>query len=171
MKAVDVRTPGQIGPKVLERHPVWEFLNEDEHPKGDTAMRPVTRLPVTDLGGTVFGTTVTLADGTRCPAMIGDLDVRSKKYRHHFRSLTIFAKGKRFHLAKYFQAWYETKGPDGLARFLGKRKKDVFPIAYDLSALVKGPKDVVRGTFEVKVSDPIPRAKLMDIIITSVSPR
>lgn len=171
MKPVEVRTPGQIGPKVLERHPVWEFLNDDEHPKGDTAMRPVTRLPIPDLDGKVFGTTVTLADRTRYPAMIGDLDVRSKKYRHHFRSLTIFAKGKRFHLAKYFQLWYETKGPDAFARFLGKRTKDVFPIAYDLSGLVKGPEDVVRGTFAAKVSNPIPRAKLMDIIIASVSPR
>lgn len=171
MSEIDVRTPGQIGPKVLEHHPVWEFLNDDEHPKGDTAMQPVTRLPVTDLGGKIFGTTVTLADGSRYPAVIGDLDVRPKKYRDHFRSLTIFAKGKRFHLAKYFQLWHKTHGPDALAKFLGKKKREVFPIAYDLTGLVKGPKDIVRGVFEAEVSNPIPREKVMEIIVGSLSPR
>jgi hypothetical protein len=161
----DVRTPSRIGPKVLARQPVWEFINDDEHPAGDTAMRPVEHRPVDRCDGRLFGTLVTLADGSRYPAAISDLGFGPKKYRHHFRSLTIFAKGRRFHLAKYFQLWYDTEGPAALAKFLGKKPGQVFPIAYDLSALLKGPADVVRGTFTAKVSNPIPRNKLMGIIV------
>jgi hypothetical protein len=28
----EIRIPGRIGPKLLAKHPVWEFLNDDEHP-------------------------------------------------------------------------------------------------------------------------------------------
>ena len=161
----EVRTPSRIGPKVLAKHPVWEFLNDDEHPAGDTAMRPVLKLPVERFDGRLFGTFVTLADGSRLPAAISDLAFGPKKYRHHFRSLTVFAKGRRFHLAKYFQFWYDTQGPNALAAFLNKRKKDVFPILYDLSDLAVGPVDVIRGAFEEEIADPIPEERLMKIIV------
>ena len=160
-----VRTPSKIGPKVLAKHPVWEFLNDDEHPAGDTAMRPVEKLPVDRFEGRLFGTIVTLADGSHLPAAISDLAFGPKKYRHHFRSLTLFAKGRRFHLAKYFQVWYDDEGPDALAAFLKKKRADVFPISYDLSTLARGPADVVRGVFETKISNPMPRDQLMKILV------
>lgn len=162
---MEVRTPAKIGPKALAKHPVWEFLNDDEHPAGDTAMRQIQKLPVDGFEGRLFGTTVTLADGSRLPAAISDLGFGPKKYRHHFRSLTIFAKGRRFHLAKYFQFWYDSEGPDALAAFLKKKKDAIFPISYDLSPLAVGPADVVRGVFEAKISDPIPRDQLMKILV------
>ena len=161
----EVRTPSKIGPKVLAKHPVWEFLNDDEHPAGDTAMRPVEKLPADHFDGRLFGTTVRLADGSLLPAAISDLGFGPKKYRHHFRSLTVFAKGRRFRLAKYFQLWYDSEGPDALAAFLKKKRKEVFPISYDISQLAVGPADVVRGTFEAEISDPIPRDHLMRILV------
>ena len=147
------------------KHPVWEFLNDDEHSAGDTAMRPVKKIPVDRFDGRLFGTTVVLADGSRLPAAISDLAFGPKKYRHHFRSLTLFAKGRRFHLAKYFQLWYDAEGPDALAAFLKKKREEVFPICYDLSSLAVGPADVVRGTFEAEIPDPIPQDQLMRILV------
>ena len=161
------RTPNQIGPKILAECPVWEFVNDDEHPLGETAMRPVHERPVRSFDGRIFGTRVELADGSMIWAMISDLGFGPQKYRHHFRSLTVFAKGKRFHLANYFQIWYRQEGPVALAAFLGKPTQAVFPISYDFTALAEGPADVVRGTFDEKISDPIPRAKLMEIIVKS----
>lgn len=162
---MEIRTPSKIGPKVLAKHPVWEFLNDDEHPAGDTAMRAVEKLPVDGFDGRLFGTTVTLADGSRFPAAISDLALGPKKYRHHFRSLTVFAKGRRFHLAKYFQLWYDYEGPDALSAFLKKKREEIFPISYDLSQLAVGPADVVRGTFEAEISNPIPRDQLMKFLV------
>lgn len=162
---MEIRTPSKIGPKVLAKHPVWEFLNDDEHATDDTAMRPIEKLPVDGFDGRLFGTTVTLADHSRFSAAISELGFGPKKYRHHFRSLTIFARGRRFHLAKYFQLWYDSEGPDALAAFLKKKRKDVFPISYDLSHLAVGPADVVRGVFEAEISDPIPRDQLMKILV------
>ena len=160
-----IRTPEQIGPKVLARYPVWESLNDDEHPVGDTAMRAVVKLPVRSFECRLFGTTVTLADGTRYAAAIYNLDFGIKKYRHHFRSLTVFAKGRRFHLANYFQFCYKDRGPDALAAFLKKKKKEVFPITFDISDIAVGPQGVIKGAFEAKIADPIPLDKLMRIIV------
>ncbi len=161
----EVRTPSRIGPKVLAKQPVWEFLNYDDHPAGETAMRPVEKLPVERFDGRLFGTVVTLADGSKYPATISGLGFGPKRYRHHFRSLTLFAKGKRFHLAKYFQLWYDSEGPDALAAFLKKTKKEVFPIGYDLSDVSKGPGDIVKGFFEAEISDPLPQDRLMKILV------
>lgn len=162
----EVRTPSKIGPKVLAKHPVWEFLNDDEHPAGDTAMRPVGKLPVDRFDGRLFGTTVTLSDGSRLSAAISELGFGPRKYQHHFRSLTIFAQGRRFHLAKYFQLWYDSEGPDALAAFLKKKIYEVFPISYDLSSLAVGPTDIVRGAFEAEISNPIPHDQLMKILVS-----
>jgi hypothetical protein len=161
----EVRTPSKIGPKLFAKYPVWEFVNDDEHPAGDTAMRPVEKLPVDGFDGRLFGTRVTLADGSRLPSAISNLGFGPKKYRHHFRSLTLFARGRRFHLANYFQLWYDTEGPDALAAFLKKERDDVFPIEYDLSTLAVGPADIVRGVFRAEVSDPIPQAQLMKLLV------
>jgi hypothetical protein len=162
---MEIRTPSKIGPKVLAKHPVWEFLNDDEHPAGDTAMRPVEKFPVDRFDGRLFGAIVTLADGSQYPAAISNLAFGPKKYRHHFRSLTIFARGRRFHLAKYFQLWYGSEGPAALAAFLKKKREEVFPISYDLSDVAVGPSDVVRGVFEAEISDPMSRDQLMKILV------
>src|SRR3989442_1698394 len=90
----EVRIPERIGPKLLAKYPVWEFLNDDEHSLGDTAMQPVSNLPSRHFDGRIFGTIVTLADGSRYPATISGLKFGPKKYWNHFRLLTLFAKGK-----------------------------------------------------------------------------
>jgi hypothetical protein len=158
-------TASKIGPKVLAKHPVWEFLNDDEHPSGDTAMRPVDKIPVERFEGRLFGTIVTLADGSLYPAAISDLSFGPRKYWHHFRSLTLYARGKRFHLAKYFQLWYDSEGPNALAAFLNKKTEEVFPIGYDLSSVADGPAEIVKGTFVAEISDPLPQDKLMKILV------
>ncbi len=165
----EARKPNQIGPRILAQQPVWEFINEDDHPLGETAMQPVKKLPTKKFDGCIFGTNVVFADGTRIPASISDLNFGGPSYRHHFRSLTIFAHGKRFHLAKYFQIWFEKEGPDALARFLKKKTDDVFPITYDISHLVIGPKDVIRGQFFAKEENPIPGDKIMRLIVEATS--
>ena len=167
----EIRIPTRIGPKLLAKYPVWEFLNDDEHPLGDTAMQPVSDLPTRQFDGRIFGTIVTLADGSLFPATIADLNFGPKKYRSHFRSLTLFAKGKRFHLANYFQLRYQEQGPAALAAFLGKTTEEVFPISYDISDIAVGPSDVVRGQFKAEVKDPIPRHRLMEITVSSTRKR
>ena len=50
-----------------------------------------------------------------------------------------------FHLARYFDPDYESRGPDELPDFLGLSVSDVFPIAYDLRSVAKGDAEVLVG--------------------------
>ena len=77
----------------------------------------------------------------------------------------MFAQGRRFHLAKYFQLWYGSEGPAALAAFLKKKREEVFPISYDLSDVVVGSSDVVKGVFEAEFRIPMSRDQLMKILV------
>ncbi len=49
----------------FEGHPVWEFITENEEELPDeTAMRPMTELPVTNALGRIFGTRIRLHNGS-----------------------------------------------------------------------------------------------------------
>ncbi len=62
----------------LELHPVWEFIPENEEGVPDeTAMRPVTELPVTDALGKIFGTRIRLHNGTYQWVTLGNISLRN----------------------------------------------------------------------------------------------
>ena len=138
----------QLTPADLARHPVWEYANDEEGAEGqdETWVRPVTRLPITEAGNRVIGTTVRLANGREVVATLSNLDAARPEQTRQFLVLGVFgAGGEPFVLARYFDAGFDAAGPNALARFMGLPVEEIFPIAYDVSGVVAGDPGCTRG--------------------------
>jgi hypothetical protein len=129
----------------FDLHPVWRFANADEATFGETAVRPVVDLPISDLGGVLFGATVRLANGSGIRAVLGNIDATSRDRTALFLTLEIHRGGQRFHLARYFDFDRDARGPKALAKFLGLPVEEVFPIAYDVTPYAVGEKSALSG--------------------------
>jgi hypothetical protein len=128
----------------LEKHPVWQFITDDE---GDeTAVRPVNRLPVSNLMGRIVGTRVRLANSSSVWRIIANLDTKNAQMNEHFVLLSLEQKGKWFQLERYFDHKYRKHGPKALARFLGLAVDEVFPTSYDVRKYAKGKANALVGT-------------------------
>jgi hypothetical protein len=127
----------------LLRFGVWEFsLDADD----DDTVRPVRTLPVASIDNRFIATHVRLANGDMIGAILSNLELSTPELNCHFLSISILGpRGQRFHLARYHDVAYAAYGPVALAAFLGLTVSEVFPIAYDVSTLVVGPSEVVRG--------------------------
>jgi hypothetical protein len=141
----------------LSKYPVWEFVLDQEDKLGETHVRPVTSLPVRTLGNRVVGTRVRLHNGSERWAILGNVSLRSARHTNHFLGLSIEEHGQWFHLARYFDADYEQRGPGQLAAFLGLGIDEVFPITYDLTGVAVGLDEVVKGSIPIEAPQ-----KLMD---------
>jgi hypothetical protein len=103
-----------------------------------TLLDSFKRLPVSTLMGKLAGTRISLANGERLWALVGNLDARDDESNEYFVTLSIERSGGWFQLARYHDAGYDENGPEALARFLGLTVDDVFPISYDVREYVKG---------------------------------
>ena len=128
----------------LFKHPLWEFALDREEEQGETAIRPVKRLPVDSLTNKVAVVSVTLAGGMICKAMLSNVDLQNKRKTEQFITLSVESEGKWFHLARYFDG-DENHSSDNLARFLNLHTNLVFPVSYDLTGIAIGLEDVVKG--------------------------
>ena len=138
MKAVH-----ELLPSDLASHRVWEFADDVETELPDeTYMRPVEELPVDSLSGRLASAHLTLANGHRLPALLGNIDLADPVSTEHFLTITVFhPSGERFVLARYHDVDYERHGPAALAAFLGLPVEAVFPIRYDVSDIALGHAD------------------------------
>jgi hypothetical protein len=84
--------------------------------------------------------------GRTITTCLGNVSLGNAAATEHFLTLTVFqGDGAQFHLARYHDTDYAERGPDALAAFLGWPVAEVFPLAYDLSAVAQGLPEVVRG--------------------------
>lgn len=147
----------------LQEFPVWQFCNIDE--KGETAVRPVKRIPVTNLASKAVGTQVTLANGIKVWATISNVDPQSPRKTQHMITLVVHKDDRWFPLARYFDAGIDSYGPKALAHFLGMRIQDVFPITYDLTPYVKGDIAALRGTVEENPRERLTEREIIRLIL------
>jgi hypothetical protein len=140
-----VKNMEMLTPEDFAAYPVWEFALDLEE-VDDLAMRPVTMLPVRDLGNRLAGTEVRLANGTRLWAGIGNIFLNDAQKTKRLLGVRFYIGGKWEPLSREMNvAMY---GPDALARRLGLKVEDMFPIAYDVSAFCVGESGAVRGSIE-----------------------
>ncbi len=125
--------------------PVWEFALDQEEALGETAIRPVLELPVTQAGGVLFCTKVGLASGVTLWAIIGNLDPQDADQTARFLTISFLKEEERFHLARPIDFHYETHGPRALCDFLEMKLEDVFPIRYDVHSVCRGDPAAVTG--------------------------
>ncbi len=135
---------------------VWEFRNEDE--KGESAVRPVKKLPVKNLDGCIVGTQIQLANGSRFWASLGNVDSNDPRQTQQFLFLSVF-KERWFQLARYFDFNLKEQGPQALADFLGLHVDDVFPISYDIRSISLGDPSCLAGTIEKEPREKLTRAE------------
>ena len=136
----DMKPFADLTPQDFRKQPVWEFCNDLEAQFGDeTIVRPVTDLPVDDLGNRVVGTTLRFANGDSVVGFLSNVDLYDYTKTEHFVALTLYRKdGTMFHLARYHDIDADTRGPIACAAYFGLDVADVFPIAYDIDSVVIG---------------------------------
>lgn len=71
----------------LREHPVWRFTGNDE--PSETVVRPVKKMPVKSLTGSLVGCEVRLACGKMVLALLGNLDVEKARLTEHFLTLSV----------------------------------------------------------------------------------
>lgn len=138
----------------LKKYRVWEFTTNEAD---EAAVRPIERLPISTLSGKIAGTRISLANGERLWATLGNLDAQNAEMNEHFVALAIERGGRWFHLARYHDPGYSQSGPKALARFLGLAVDEVFPISYDVREYVKGNPPALAGSILKE-----PRVRLTD---------
>jgi hypothetical protein len=153
----------------LLRGGIWEF-NSDESSHDETWVYPVVPLPASTLAGRVAATNVALADGTRLPAMIGNIDVRDPRRTKLFLGVRLLLpSGQWFHLARHFDVDYDTNGPQAFAAALGMPLDRVFPIHYDLSDILMGDPASVVGQLPAVPSERITSAEAIRLAVEGTS--
>lgn len=149
----------------FQTSPVWRFSPGGEVDGDETFVLPVKRTPVSDLGGKIVGTQVVLANGLSVWAMIGNVKANNSRMTEHFLSLSLEREGHWFHVARYFDFYFEARCPEEAARFLGMHVDDVFPVVYDIRKWVKGDAAALAGKV---LKDPPERLELEELMALSL---
>jgi hypothetical protein len=149
----------------LLEHPVWEFVSESES-HDETWARPVNSLPVCSLANRFIASLIKLANGQLELAILGNIEINDPKQNEHFLCLSIVKpNGQSFDLARYHDVNYDRSGPIALGAFLDLPMEAVFPIEYDISGLVQGLAESLRGIIQ---KDPAVRLSQDELIAMAV---
>jgi len=141
----------ELTPEDFAAHPVWEFAPEMEGVDGFdwTVVKPVAIAPpVGTLDKRVVGTSVTLANGIRVPAMFGTVDFEKVLRDRKLLGLSLFWNGQ---WRGFFPPHdFDRPGSQAiaLAKALGLAVEDVFPISYDLGEFCTGGPAAIRGEIQ-----------------------
>jgi hypothetical protein len=147
----------------IQAHPVWQYVNNDQ--LGETAVRPIKRIPVKNLLGRVVGTPVLLANGNARWALIGNIDTLNPRLTKHFLTISLEREGKWFTLARYHDADYSQRGPSALADFLGLDASQVFPLSYDISHYAEGDVSALVGKILREPDERLTRAEIIQMAV------
>jgi hypothetical protein len=152
----------------LTAFPVWEYDLNDEATDGrdETWVRPVELYPVADLANRIIGTSVTLHNGVRMVARLGNVALGSETATREFLTLNLWHRDQWTGLARYFDVDHARRGPRALSQQLGLTVDGVFPILYDISAHAQGLEAVLRGSVEAE-----PKRRLSENERISLAPR
>lgn len=150
----------------LEKHPVWETIVD--YDADEVSVFPVTELPAVDLTLRLVGTPVRLANGQSVWAILSYLDTEDPRKSEQFLALRVEKDGNWWDLARYWDPYYESSGPEALARFLGLTVDEIFPIAYDVTKYVKGKPSALIG---LVLKEPRERLSEDEIIRSAVPKR
>ena len=129
------RPVSSLRPDDLKAHPIWRFVTDDD--PDETWVLPVKGRRMGRLVGKIVCTEVILADGTRRWAMLSNIEPDDEQLTEQFLSLSLFVRGRWFHLARYHDFDARTRGPRVLAAALRRPVGKVFPIRYDLRRYVR----------------------------------
>lgn len=145
------------------QYSVWRFLNDDS--VGELVVSPIKRLPVKDLSGKVVLTLVRLANGEKIYAMFGNIYVENPELTKHFMTISFLKNNSWFHLARYHDHEYSSRGAGELASFLELKESDIFPIEYDIAFAVKKFSPILSGKYFEKPEKMLTRAEIIALAV------
>jgi hypothetical protein len=154
---------GKLTEKLFREYPVWEFTNDDE--PDEAFVRPVKNFPVSSGDSRLFGCIVLLADGSAAFGLLGNISLSSSQQNAHFRTLSLFVRGQEHYLSRYHDFDFEKHGSTALAKALGKKVEQVFPIAYDLSPFAIGAPDYIRASIPAKPEKKLSRSEIIRLAL------
>jgi hypothetical protein len=163
MKKLEFKKAELLTTADLQQAPVWEFVNDDE--LGETAMRPIKKLPVKNLASRLVGTEVRLANGNKVWGLLGNVKVTNPKLNEHFITLSVERDGIWFTMARYHDIERKERGPQALAKFLRLRIDEVFPISYDISRFSLGDPAALVGTLDKEPQEKLTRAQIIGLAV------
>lgn len=146
----------------LAADPVWRYSPAQTD---DLLVRPVKRLPVKSLVGKIVGTPVRLANDSEVWAILGNIDTTNMRLTAHFLTVSVERDGKWFHLARYHDPDFRSRGPLQLARFLRLRPEEVFPISYDVRRYVARKPRALAGTIPLEPPERLSREEVIALAV------
>lgn len=153
MKAKIVRLD-ELNLKHLQDAPVWEYLRQAPpeliRNADDLIVQAVTEYPVTSLSNRLIGTSGILANGDVLPIILDNIHLDDVIRTKMFRTVTITRNGKWMTLARFHDAFYRMRNEDVLAKFIGLKKNQVFPISYNISSWCRGDANVLVDVIPIK---------------------
>jgi hypothetical protein len=160
----DWKSWDDLAPEDFEKYPVWQMALDLEE-IDESAVRPVTKLPVDDLATRVVGSKVRLANGERLWATIQNIFPKNPHKTRHLLSLSLRHDGHWVPLDRYHDVCLRLFGPEPLAKKLGLPLNQVFPIAYDVRSCVVGDPLALRGIIEADPKDKLSREEIFQLIV------
>jgi hypothetical protein len=160
----------QLTPEDLKMFPVWEYDLDGEALEGrdETWVRPVELFPVTDLSNRVIGVSVTLHNGSRSVACLGNVALGCEVATREFLTLSLWHRSRWINLARYFDVDYAQRGPQALSQCIGLPVAEVFPILYDISEHARGVDAVLRSRIEAEPTQRLSEGERMSLIFQAV---
>ncbi len=158
-----------LTPEDFAKFVVWEYELDAEAAEGhdETWVRPIEHYPVTDLSNRVIGASVSLHNGTRMPACLGNVALRNAKSTREFLTLSLWFQTEWVDLARYFDVDYAERGPLALSRRLGLPITEVFPITYDVAEYARGLTSVLKSIIDAEPKNRLSEDERMALIFRS----
>jgi hypothetical protein len=146
---MDLKYSNKLTIQDFKEFPVWEFTAGHEHigPDGELVVIPVRDFPVSSLEGRFIGTEVKLANG--CLLMAALLGINLAK-AEPISGMVVYRANETF---MFRRTAPKVSGPEQLAKFLGLRLEDVFPIRYDISQFAIGDAGAMKGEISIENVD------------------
>ena len=163
------KTVQQLTTRDIQVHPIWEFVPEIENAP-ESAVRPVTQLPVTDLSRRFVGTQIGLHNGASYWAILSNITLNDVRATRHFLCLRIAMNDAWFDLARYHDVDYGRRGPSALASFLKLSASEIFPLGYDITKLVLGDASVTKGSITEVPEEKLTIEQLVAMAVSRSSP-
>ena len=156
MKQID-----ELSSEDFLKHPVWEYTG------CELSVVPVNVLPVRSLANRLVGTEVELANESHVWACLSNISLSCLRHNQHFLVVSVEKEGVWFHLARYHDVDFDQRGPEKLAEYLGLPLGDVFPIAYDISAVVARDMPLARGVIPAEPPERLSMDELIQMALES----
>lgn len=149
----------------LIEHAIWEYATGID--KQGVWVIPSPSTPIATLDNKLVATLVTLANGTKLHALIGNVLPSDSQATKHLLTLSVLTSSGWFTLARYHDFDYSTNGPKKLAQKLSLPLSAVFPISYDIRNVVVGIDSALNGEVCADATEKFTREQIIALAVSS----